>query len=152
MFYVLAVPLSHEQAMDDDILFSLFHDIGPRPSPIAVVQHSVPSNPNLQLLLCLFIDFIGGNLSYLIPLLGESFDLAWAPFQALLMGAMFDSTIPSAKWHVHPPQIPQQAFPRRDLFFSTNMSKRCRDGMRHQHKQHSKYRISSSEIATCPTS
>lgn len=89
--------------MGDDILFSLFHDIGPRPSPIAVVQHSVPSNPNLQLLLCLLIDFIGGNLSYLIPLLGESFDLAWAPFQALLMGAMFDSTMPSAKWHVHPP-------------------------------------------------
>mmetsp|Transcript_40725 Transcript_40725/g.59941 ORF Transcript_40725/g.59941 Transcript_40725/m.59941 type:complete len:91 (-) Transcript_40725:216-488(-) len=44
------------------------------------------------------MDFVCGNASYLIPLLGESFDLVWAPMQAVMMGAMFDKQLPNAKY------------------------------------------------------
>ena len=37
--------------------------------------------------------YVGGNASYLVPLLGESFDLVWAPMQALLMSGMFDKQV-----------------------------------------------------------
>jgi len=59
---------------------------------------AVPRTPWLQLLVCLFMDFICGNASYLVPLLGESFDLVCAPMQALLMSGMFDKQEPNAKY------------------------------------------------------
>jgi hypothetical protein len=37
-----------------------------------------------QLYLCLFMDLICGNASYLVLLLGESFDLIWGPCQVRL--------------------------------------------------------------------
>uniref|UniRef100_A0A6U4UC24 Uncharacterized protein n=1 Tax=Hemiselmis andersenii TaxID=464988 RepID=A0A6U4UC24_HEMAN len=86
-----------ESVKSDEVLSRLFYDAGPRPSPIAVIQHSAPTDPTWQLLVCLMLDMIGA-FSYLLPLLGEGFDLAWAPFQALMMSAMFDKTMPSAKW------------------------------------------------------
>mmetsp|Transcript_35946 Transcript_35946/g.88455 ORF Transcript_35946/g.88455 Transcript_35946/m.88455 type:complete len:281 (+) Transcript_35946:121-963(+) len=84
--------------VDNEVLYDLFYEGNPRPSALAVVNAAAPRDPNYQLILCLLIDFVGGNLSYLIPLLGESFDLVWAPVQMVLMGAMFDSVAPNAKW------------------------------------------------------
>jgi hypothetical protein len=37
-------------------------------------------------------------MTYMLPLLGEGADLAWAPLQAAAMGAMFDKVSPMAKW------------------------------------------------------
>jgi hypothetical protein len=96
---------------------------GSRPTPMEICQDFAPKTPTSQLFMCLFMDFICGNLSYLVPLLGESFDFIWGPCQArpvppppisalesvyrltgsvgaqcILMGAMFDKTMPNAKW------------------------------------------------------
>lgn len=43
-----------------------------RPSAVELAQLAVPRTPWVQLLLCLFMDFICGNASYLVPLLGDS--------------------------------------------------------------------------------
>mmetsp|Transcript_1995 Transcript_1995/g.6036 ORF Transcript_1995/g.6036 Transcript_1995/m.6036 type:complete len:91 (-) Transcript_1995:377-649(-) len=44
------------------------------------------------------MDFVIGNATYLLPFIGEGFDLIWGPVQAVLMGAMFDKVEPNAKW------------------------------------------------------
>ena len=41
--------------------------------------------------------FIGSS-SYLLPVVGEGFDLAWAPAQTVLIMAMYDSTSPNLKY------------------------------------------------------
>lgn len=71
---------------------------GSRPTPMEICQDFAPKTPTSQLFMCLFMDLICGNLSYLVPLLGESFDFIWGPCQCILMGAMFDKTMPNAKW------------------------------------------------------
>jgi hypothetical protein len=43
------------------------------------------------------IDFIGSS-SYLLPGVGEGFDVAWAPIQTILLMAMYDETMPSLKY------------------------------------------------------
>ena len=42
--------------------------------------------------LCLLLDFIG-MLSYIIPFVGESFDLVWAPVSAVIYYFMFGSRL-----------------------------------------------------------
>ena len=46
---------------------------------------------------CLLLDLIGSS-SYLIPLVGEGFDLAWAPMQTILIMAMYDGIAPNLKY------------------------------------------------------
>ena len=60
------------------------------PTVTELATLAVPRQPWLQLLLCMFMDFICGNASYLLPILGEGTDFAWAPMQAAMMYAMFD--------------------------------------------------------------
>eukprot|EP00241_Pyramimonas_parkeae_P009507 CAMPEP_0114248202 /NCGR_PEP_ID=MMETSP0058-20121206/13444_1 /TAXON_ID=36894 /ORGANISM="Pyramimonas parkeae, CCMP726" /LENGTH=125 /DNA_ID=CAMNT_0001361587 /DNA_START=287 /DNA_END=664 /DNA_ORIENTATION=- len=48
------------------------------------------SKPYLKLALCLFIDLIGMS-SYLLPVVGEAGDFAWAPIEAYLLMTMFGS-------------------------------------------------------------
>jgi hypothetical protein len=50
-----------------------------------------------RLILSLFIDLIG-SASYLLPVVGEGLDLAWAPTQTILIMAMYDSTSPNLKY------------------------------------------------------
>ena len=68
------------------------------PTVTELATLAVPRQPWLQLLLCMFMDFICGNASYLLPILGEGTDFAWAPMQAAMMYAMFDKAEPSAKY------------------------------------------------------
>jgi hypothetical protein len=39
-----------------------------------------------------------GSASYLIPVVGEGLDLAWAPTQTILIMAMYDITTPNLKY------------------------------------------------------
>ena len=50
-----------------------------------------------KLIVSLVIDFIGSS-SYLLPLVGEAFDLAWAPIQTIFIMALYDESMPSLKY------------------------------------------------------
>ena len=50
-----------------------------------------------KLVVSLMIDFIGSS-SYLLPVVGEGFDLAWAPIQTVLIMAMYDPVTPNLKY------------------------------------------------------
>ena len=50
-----------------------------------------------KLAISLLIDLVG-SASYLIPLAGEGFDLAWAPISMTLVGALYDGVMPSLKY------------------------------------------------------
>jgi hypothetical protein len=76
---------------------ALLYDTGPRPTPVSVVRHVVPSGMWSRLMLSLLIDLIG-SASYLLPVVGEGLDLAWAPVQTTLIMSMYDSTSPNLKY------------------------------------------------------
>jgi len=59
-----------------------------------------------------------GNATYLIPLLGEGFDLIWGPMQCVMMGAMFDKTMPAAKWL----GLAEEVLPMTDVIPSATLS------------------------------
>jgi len=73
------------------------YETGPRPSPVALAQTVLPSDMMGRLVVSLIIDFVGSS-SYLVPVVGESFDLAWAPIQTILIMAMYDDSMPSLKY------------------------------------------------------
>lgn len=78
---------------------SLVFEIGPRPTPVSVARVILPSPSNMwgRLALSLFIDLIG-NLSYIVPVVGEVADIGWAPLQTVLIMAMYDTTTPHLKY------------------------------------------------------
>lgn len=75
----------------------MLYETGPRPSPVALAEIGLPKNMIGQLVVSLLIDFIGSS-SYLLPGVGEAFDVAWAPIQTILLMAMYDKTMPSLKY------------------------------------------------------
>lgn len=75
----------------------LLYQTGSRPSPVALAEMVMPQDMMGKLVVSLVIDFIGSS-SYLLPGVGEAFDLAWAPTQTVLIMAMYDSSMPSLKY------------------------------------------------------
>jgi hypothetical protein len=75
----------------------LVYNTGPRPTPVNVARQVVPTTMWSKLMFCLLLDLIGSS-SYLIPFVGEAFDLAWAPMQTILIMAMYDSVAPNLKY------------------------------------------------------
>lgn len=75
----------------------LLYQTGSRPSPVALAEVVMPQDMMGKLVASLVIDFIGSS-SYLLPGVGEAFDLAWAPTQTVLIMAMYDSSMPSLKY------------------------------------------------------
>ena len=76
---------------------ALVYDTGPRPTPVSVCRQVLPTGVWSKLWASLVIDLIGSS-SYLLPLVGEGFDLAWAPAQTVLIMAMYDATSPNLKY------------------------------------------------------
>jgi hypothetical protein len=76
---------------------ALVYDTGPRPTPVSVCRQIMPRGMWSKLFLSLFIDLIGSS-SYLLPVVGEGIDLAWAPTQTIMIMAMYDSTTPNLKY------------------------------------------------------
>eukprot|EP00636_Phaeomonas_parva_P008758 CAMPEP_0118854398 /NCGR_PEP_ID=MMETSP1163-20130328/2602_1 /TAXON_ID=124430 /ORGANISM="Phaeomonas parva, Strain CCMP2877" /LENGTH=416 /DNA_ID=CAMNT_0006787113 /DNA_START=213 /DNA_END=1463 /DNA_ORIENTATION=+ len=67
----------------------ILYQTGPRPGLESMLDTFVPPDQKYnRLYMSITIDIIGGS-SYLLPLIGEVGDLAWAPMQALLVNAMF---------------------------------------------------------------
>mmetsp|Transcript_26759 Transcript_26759/g.40185 ORF Transcript_26759/g.40185 Transcript_26759/m.40185 type:complete len:473 (-) Transcript_26759:12-1430(-) len=75
----------------------LIYQTGPRPSPPALIKMVLPTDMVGKLILSLVIDFIG-SCSYLLPVVGEGFDLAWAPIQTIFLMAMYDDRMPGLKY------------------------------------------------------
>ena len=76
---------------------TLCYDTGPRPTPVSVARIVLPTTMWPKVMVSLLIDLIGSS-SYLLPLVGEVFDLAWAPIQTILIMAMYDPTSPNLKY------------------------------------------------------
>lgn len=72
----------------------MIYDTGTRPTPVTLVQAYLPTDLLGKLLLSLFMDALGSS-SYLLPGIGESFDVIWCPCQTLLIKAMYDSISPN---------------------------------------------------------
>jgi len=75
----------------------LLYQTGPRPSPVTLARVILPTDPLGQLLVSLLIDSIGSS-SYLLPGIGEAFDLVWAPIQTILLMALYDDEVPILKY------------------------------------------------------
>jgi len=75
----------------------MIYETGPRPSPVALAEIVLPDDMIGQLVVSLLIDFIGSS-SYLLPGVGEAFDVMWAPVQTILLMAMYDKSMPSLKY------------------------------------------------------
>jgi hypothetical protein len=75
----------------------IIYDVGPRPSPQALAHAVLPEGMIGKLIVSLIVDFIG-SASYLLPVVGEGFDVAWAPISMVLVGAMYDETSPNLKY------------------------------------------------------
>jgi hypothetical protein len=76
---------------------ALVYDTGPRPTPVSVCRQILPVGVWSKLWTSLLIDLIGSS-SYLLPIVGEGFDLGWAPAQTILIMAMYDDTSPNLKY------------------------------------------------------
>merc|ERR1712224_902980 len=59
-------------------------------TPVSVCKRFLPAGVWSKLVASLLIDSIGSS-SYLIPFVGEFFDIAWAPIQTVLIMAMYDN-------------------------------------------------------------
>lgn len=75
----------------------LVYETGPRPTPVSVARILLPKQLMGKLLVSLLIDLLGSS-SYLLPFVGEGFDLAWAPIQTILIMAMYDAVSPNLKY------------------------------------------------------
>lgn len=73
------------------------YDVGPRPTPVSVSKHFLPEEMWAKLVVSLLIDLVGSS-SYLLPIVGEGLDVAWAPMQTVLIMAMYDPTSPNLKY------------------------------------------------------
>jgi hypothetical protein len=67
----------------------LVYDLGPRPSPVAVVKPLLPTDVWNKLWLSLLLDTVG-SASYLVPLVGEVTDILWAPLQTIIIMALYE--------------------------------------------------------------
>lgn len=75
----------------------IVYNVGPRPSPQALAHAVLPEGMMGKLVVSLIVDFVG-SMSYLLPVVGEGFDVAWAPVSMVLVGAMYDASSPHLKY------------------------------------------------------
>mmetsp|Transcript_16725 Transcript_16725/g.25271 ORF Transcript_16725/g.25271 Transcript_16725/m.25271 type:complete len:403 (+) Transcript_16725:337-1545(+) len=76
---------------------SMVYETGPRPTPVSLARSVLPVGWKGKLFTSLLIDLIGSS-SYLLPVVGEAFDLTWAPIQTVLIMAMYDAVSPNLKY------------------------------------------------------
>ena len=80
---------------------SLIYDTGDDdavPNPISILRwYVVPETMWYRLMFSLAID-LTGSMSYIIPVVGESFDGPWGPIQSMLIMALYNQTTPNLKY------------------------------------------------------
>jgi len=75
----------------------LLYETGPRPSPLRVAKTFAPKGKWERFVTSVILDCIGCS-SYLLPVLGEVTDLAWAPLFAVCVHAMYSESSPYAHY------------------------------------------------------
>lgn len=76
----------------------LLYQTGPRPTPVRLCRLILPQESLWgRLIVSLWIDLIGSS-SYFLPVVGEAFDLIWAPVQTVLIMALYDDITPNLKY------------------------------------------------------
>jgi hypothetical protein len=75
----------------------VIYDVGPRPSPQNLAKFILPKDMMGKLFTSLVLDFIG-SASYLLPVVGEGFDLIWAPIFAIFIAGLYDDVMPNLKY------------------------------------------------------
>ena len=74
------------------------YQTGPRPTPVKLCRILLPQESLWgKLIVSLWIDLIGSS-SYLLPVVGEGFDIIWAPLQTILIMALYDEVTPNLKY------------------------------------------------------
>lgn len=96
------------------------YDTGPRPTPVSVCRQIMPSTIWSKLLISLIIDLIGSS-SYLLPVVGEGFDIGWAPAQTILIMALYEDTTPNLKYL----SFLEEALPFTDIVPSASIGWAC---------------------------
>ena len=76
---------------------TLVYRTGPRPTPVQVAKMVLPNGMWQRLMVSLLMD-LTGSASYLLPVVGEAFDLTWAPLQTVLIMALYDDMAPNLKY------------------------------------------------------
>lgn len=76
---------------------TLLYQTGPRPTPVQLTRSIMPDGPYQRLFLSLGVDAMG-SASYLLPVVGEAFDLGWAPAQTILIMALYDEVASPLKY------------------------------------------------------
>jgi len=99
---------------------ALVYDTGPRPTPVSVCRQIMPSTIWSKLLISLIIDLIGSS-SYLLPVVGEGFDIGWAPAQTILIMALYEDTTPNLKYL----SFLEEALPFTDIVPSASIGWAC---------------------------
>lgn len=80
-----------------DVGQSIVYDVGPRPNPQSLAHAFLPRDMIGKLVVSLLVDLVGSS-SYLLPGVGEVFDLTWAPCSMVLVGALYDDVMPTLKY------------------------------------------------------
>ncbi|CAB9516576.1 expressed unknown protein [Seminavis robusta] len=76
---------------------TFYYATGPRPTPVTLVRTQLPKTRWRRLGVSLTIDGVG-SFSYLLPFLGEAFDVVWAPAQTVLIMALYQHVSPNMSY------------------------------------------------------
>ena len=78
-------------------LQTFYYATGPRPTPVTITRTQLPKERWRRLGVSLTIDGVG-SFSYLLPFLGEAFDVVWAPAQTVLIMALYQHVSPNMSY------------------------------------------------------
>jgi hypothetical protein len=110
----LVQPLAHT-LLSTPVGQGLVYNIGPRPTPVSLCRSILPTDMWFRLALSIVLDGLG-SASYLLPGLGEGFDLAWAPIQTVLIMALYNhNNAPSAMDYLKYVSMAEELLPFTDI-------------------------------------
>ena len=78
-------------------LQTFYYNTGPRPTPVTLTRTQLPKEKWRRLGVSLTIDGVG-SFSYLLPFIGEVFDVFWAPTQTVLIMALYQHVSPNMSY------------------------------------------------------
>jgi hypothetical protein len=110
----LVQPLAHT-LLSTPVGQGLVYNIGPRPTPVSLCRSILPTDIWFRLALSIVLDGLG-SASYLLPGLGEGFDVAWAPIQTILIMALYNhNNAPSAMDYLKYVSMAEELLPFTDV-------------------------------------
>jgi hypothetical protein len=78
-------------------LQTFYYATGPRPTPVTLVRTQMPKEKWRRLGVSLTLDGVG-SCSYLLPIVGEAFDVVWAPTQTVFIMALYQHVSPNMSY------------------------------------------------------